>query len=193
MTLRPDWIFHMEYQPKSNSFDLVERIKLGVEAAKEKDIDLCFIIENDDYYPANYFERFQPYFNDYHFFGQDYSLYYNLKNLTHNTFNHSFRASLFTTGFKISALNNFEWPDNNNPFLDIEIWRYARHKRRKFIDTGAIGIKHGLGLCGGKGHNQYWPKNYDKGMKYLQKIVDAESFNFYRSMSEKLNFVLQIG
>jgi hypothetical protein len=186
MTLKPDRIFHIDHAALGPGFDLIDRIKQGVSLATHTGYDLCFIVENDDYYPANYFERFAPYFNDYHFFGQDYSDYYNLKNLTHNRFYHDYRASLFTTGFKISALNNFDWPDNSKPFLDIEIWKYARHKKRKFIDTGAIGIKHGLGLCGGKGHKMNWPKNYDKGMNELRKRVDPESFEFYKSMSEKI-------
>lgn len=185
MTLKPNRIFHIDYSPRSDKYDLVDRIKKGVEYAKANDYDLCFVIENDDFMPANYFERFAPFFPDYSFFGQEWSDYYNLRNLTHNRFDHQYRSSLFTTGFKISALNNFEWPDNSKPFLDIDLWKYARHKKRIFIDSGAIGIKHGLGLCGGKGH-QFNMKNRDPEMKWLRERVDQESFEFYKSMSEKL-------
>lgn len=186
MTLKPGITIHMNGEPESSAFDLVQRVFKGVKTAQNAGYDLCFIIENDDYYPSNYFERFAPYFDDFHFFGSESSLYYNLKNQTHNTFQHPHRASLFTTGFKISGLNNFEWPQADRPFLDIDLWKYARHKKRKFIDTGAIGMKHGLGLCGGKGHKMYWPKNYDKGMNRLRNIVDQESFQFYRQMANKL-------
>jgi hypothetical protein len=185
MTLKPEVIFHINGEPGSTMYDLVSRVKTGVESASMAEYDLCFIVENDDYYPADYFERFQPFFPDFHFFGQEFSDYYNLKNLTHNRFDHQYRASLFTTGFKISALNNFEWPPADKPFLDIELWRYARHKRRKFIDTGAIGLKHGLGLCGGKGHRMNL-KNNDRSMNWLRSRVDAESFEFYQSLSKKL-------
>jgi hypothetical protein len=186
MTLKPDKIYHMDMPPLGPGYDLVDRINQGASLAGQAGFDLCFIIENDDYYPADYFEQYAPYFNDYHFFGQEYSDYYNLKNQTHNRFIHPHRASLFTTGFKISALNNFDWPDNSKPFLDIPLWHYARHKKRKFVDTGAIGLKHGLGLCGGKGHRMNWPKNYDLDMNWLKKSVDKESFEFYKSLSNKL-------
>jgi hypothetical protein len=185
MTLQPDEIFHIDYTPKIQGYDLVERVNVGINMAASEGFDLCFVFENDDFYPADYFERFAPFFPDYSFFGQEHSDYYNLRNLTHNRFDHQYRSSLFTTGFKISALNNFEWPDNSKPFLDIDIWKYARHKRRIFIDSGAIGIKHGLGLCGGKGH-QFNMKNKDPEMKWLRERVDKESFEFYKSMSEKL-------
>jgi hypothetical protein len=186
MTLKPDRVFHIDHPALGPGFDLIDRVRQGVSLAEQAGFDWCFIIENDDYYPANYFERFANYTFDYSFLGQDYSDYYNLKNLTQNRFQHDYRASLFTTGFRISALNNFTWPENSKPFLDIELWKYARHKKRKFIDTGALGIKHGLGLCGGKGHQMNWPKNYDKDMNDLRKKVDAESFQFYKSMADKL-------
>lgn len=185
MTLKPDEIYHVNSPPHGPGFDLIERVQAGIAAAKVDGIDLCFIIENDDSYPANYFERFFPYFEDYHFFGQEWSDYYNLRNLTYNRFDHPHRASLFTTGFKISALNNFEWPPADKPFLDIELWKYARHKKRKFIDTGAIGMKHGLGLCGGKGHRMNM-RNKDPQLKWLASKVDPESFEFYKSLANKL-------
>lgn len=185
MTLRPDALYHVCYTPDGPGFDLIQRVQYGIDNAKQAGIDLCFIVENDDFYPANYFERFAPYFEDYHFFGQEFSDYYNLKNLSHNRFDHAHRASLFTTGFKISALNNFEWPPNDKPFLDIELWKYARHKKRKFINTGAIGMKHGLGLCGGKGHRMNM-RNKDQDLKWLASKVDPESFEFYKSVANKL-------
>lgn len=188
MTLKPDRIFHMNNSPVGFGFDLVSRIYDGVEKAQVLGYDLCFVIENDDYYPANYFEKFAPYFDKYDFFGQEYSWYYNLRNLTYNKFDHQFRSSLFTTGFKISALNNFDWPDDSKPFLDIDLWKYARHKKRLFTDTGAIGIKTGLGLCGGKGH-QFVMRSKDPEMKWLQANVDSESFEFYKLLSEKLTVI----
>jgi hypothetical protein len=185
MTLKPDRIFHVNYPPKDAGFDLVSRIKNGVFHAEAEDYDLCFVIENDDAMPSNYFERFAPFFETHDFFGQDSTWYYNLRNLTYNRFDHPYRSSLFTTGFKISALNNFVWPDDSKPFLDIELWKYARHRKRIFIETGAIGIKTGMGLCGGKGHKMKF-NNKDPEMKWLKDRVDQESFEFYKSMSVKL-------
>jgi hypothetical protein len=47
----------------------------------------------------------------------------------------------------------------------------------------SIGIKHGVGLCGGGGHkNTMWYKNEDPGMKWLASHVDKKSLEFYKSI-----------
>ena len=72
--------------------------------------------------------------------------------------------------------------------LDMRLWLFAKSFQCKFVDNvGAIGIKHGIGLCGGRGH-QFNP-NYvkDSGMWDLKRQVREESFEFYKSYYEKLN------
>lgn len=178
-------IFHINHEPLTPGFDLVDRIKRGVGMAAAERIDWCFVIENDDFYPVDYFDQFLPFMKESDFMGDDHTTYYNLQNCTYRTFDHPYRSSLFTTAFRISALNNFDWPTNDKPFLDIDIWKYARHKRRKFIDSGALGIKHGLGLCGGKGHYMR-AKHEDFGLSWLQRHTDEIGFEFYSRMIEKL-------
>ena len=185
MTTYPDYIFHVNHKPLFDGFDLISRIAIGIDMAKKENVDWCFIIENDDFYPVKYFDRFAPYMDRHDFIGDQLTTYYNLKNLTHKTFNHPHRSSLFTTAFRISALNNFEWPSDENPFLDIELWKYARFKRRAFINTGAVGIKHGLGLCGGKGYIMNM-QNHDHDLNWLSLHVDEMSFQFYKGMIDKL-------
>lgn len=185
-TVKPEAVYLMNHDTGINGFDLVDRVKLGVDLAIQDGFEWCFIIENDDFYPASYFERFQSTMERADFIGQQFSIYYNLRNLTYNRFDHHHRSSLFMTAFRASALNNFTWPNSDKPFLDRDLWIYARHKRRKFIETGAIGIKTGLGLCGGKGHQMIWPKNSDKDFKWLRGKVDQESFEFYRELHNKL-------
>lgn len=185
MSTQPEKLYHINYSPTTSGFDLVDRIFVGTCKAKADGLDWCFVIENDDFYPFNYFDRFLPYIDKYDFLGEDKTTYYNLQNKTYRTFDHPYRSSLFTSAFKISALNNFEWPANDKAFLDIELWKYARHKRRKFIETGAIGIKHGLGLCGGKGHKMRL-KFEDTGQVYLRQHTDEIGYEFYSRMIEKL-------
>ena len=183
-TLKPTFCYAVTYTPDSPEMDLTQRIKAGVQQAKDDGIDLVFIIESDDNYPANYFERFEPYFVNYEFFGDDYSTYYNLKNKTYRTWHHPGRASLFTTGFKISALNQFNWPADNERFLDIKLWQYAQRRKRKFVDTGAIGIKHGVGRTGGKGHFMRF-KDVDVDLKFLREHTNG-SFEFYKNIMQTL-------
>ena len=185
MSVQPDKIYHMNFTPLSDKFDLVDRVFKGACLAKADGIDWCFVIENDDHYPFRYFERFLPHLEKYDFIGEDKTTYYNLSNQTYRTFDHQYRSSLFTTAFRVSALNLFEWPADETPFLDLDLWKYARHKRRKFIETGAIGIKHGLGLCGGKGHKMRL-KHFDDRLHYLRTHVDEIGFEFYSKMIEKI-------
>jgi hypothetical protein len=180
MTLKPDRIFAITYQPHSEEMDLVERVRYGIDLVIQSEINLVFILESDDNYPANYFEQFQPYFEKYDFFGDQNTTYYNLKNKTYNTWHHAGRSSLFTTGFKLSALDGFTWPKDNERFLDIKLWQFARGKKVKFVNTGAVGIKHAVGKVGGKGHFMRM-KNVDVDYKYLQSKTNG-SFEFYKNL-----------
>lgn len=185
MSVAPEKVYHINHTPTTSGFDLIDRIFVGTCKAKANGIDWVFIIENDDFYPFNYFDHFLPYMEKYDFIGEDKSTYYNLQNKTYRTFEHQYRSSLFTTAFKISALNNFEWPAKEERFLDIALWKYARHKRRKFIETGALGIKHGIGLCGGNGHKMRM-KFEDKDLVYLRQHTDEIGYHFYSQMVQKL-------
>jgi hypothetical protein len=187
MTVKPHKVFHINYRPDTERFDLISRVRKGVSQARAEGYEWAFIIENDDYYPVNYFERFLPYLDKFDFIGSEESNYYNLRNQTHNTFQHPYRSSLCNTAFRISALQNFSWPTDHSPFLDIKLWQEcARHHRRKFIETGTVGIKHNLGLCGGKGHVMNM-RNKDFDLSWLRSRVDEQSFNFYKGMIEQFN------
>ena len=59
-TLRPNRVFIIGYPPDNDEMDLVPRVKAGVELAIECGIDLVFIVEDDDFYEPNHFERFKP-------------------------------------------------------------------------------------------------------------------------------------
>ena len=71
--------------------------------------------------------------------------------------------------------------------LDMRMWLFAQRLKVEFVNPGAIGIKHGIGLCGGLGHQ--FNANYikDFGMWYLKSKVREESFEFYKSYHKKLN------
>lgn len=189
-TVRPDGIYHIGpglIKP-TDSIDLVARLKMGCQHAKEDGMDFVFIIE-DDFYGDDYIERFLPYMH-LDFVGQNYTTYYHLKNRTWKVFNgsdHKNRSSLFTTGFRLSALNNWNW-DSLQPdlaFVDIKLWEYARRRTKAFIDTGAIGMKHGISRCAGKGHLMKF-QNEDPELEWLKSKVDSESFDFYKRLSESL-------
>lgn len=185
MTVKPDKVYHINYHPESEGYDLKTRLHRAWLQAKADGIDFVFIFENDDAYPADYFERFIPFFENYDFIGQATTTYYHLGAKVWREQNHVHRSSLFTTAFRVSALDNFNWDKAKMVFIDLDLWQHANRLRKRFINTGAIGIKHGTGLCGGIGHKMT-TGNQDQEMKWLQSKVDEQSFEFYKSLSEKL-------
>ncbi len=179
MNTKPTHSYFINYPAKAANVDLVERVREGIRQAKADGFDLVMIIENDDFYDRSYFD----YLPDTDFIGSIKTTYYNLKNRTYQDWTHPKRASLFTTGFKISALNDFEWPENSERFLDLSLWNYAVQKRKSigWRETGAIGIKHGIGLCGGRGHVQR-NKYSDKDLEWLKANTDQDAFTFYSTL-----------
>lgn len=171
----------MNDPPKSAAVDLVPRIRQGVELAKKDGFEWVVILESDDCYKSDHFQRYEPYFSKVDFIGDAQSYYYNIKTLRWSLFKHAGRASLFTTAFRISALKDFEWPSDDSKFLDISIWKYARNKKKAFVNSGAIGIKHGQGLVGGKGHVMKL-NNADPKREWLKSRIEDYQYEFYKNL-----------
>lgn len=173
--------YFIDYPPLDDRKDLIARVRAGVEQAKNDGFDKVYIIENDDLYPKNYFERMDF---DTDFVGCNRSLYYNINNRTYEYLHHPNHSSLYCTGFKISTLANFQWPEPQAIFLDLKLWRYAqRHNKKITLYHNSIGvsIKHGIGLSGGSGHGRTF-KRSDSDLEFLKSQVDDEAFDFYLSL-----------
>lgn len=181
-TIQPEKHYIIDYAPVSESVDISERVFMGVQKAKADGIDLVFIIEDDDAVKPYYIEMFGKTKSQYDFFGSEKTTYYHLKNRTYQDFKHPLRSSLFTTGFRVSAVDKFIWP-RNNAFVDIELWKHAQSYRKRFIpETGCVGIKgHGFGKSGGKGHQMKFAKS-DYNYNWLRRNVTEEAFEFYMSL-----------
>lgn len=138
MTVKPDKVYHINYHPESEAYDLKTRLHRGFNLAKADGIDWVFVIENDDAMPSNYFEKFIPYMDKYDFIGQATTIYYHLGARVWREQNHVDRSSLFTTAFRVSAMANFDWAKAAMVFIDLDIWNYARRKGNcKFIQNFA--------------------------------------------------------
>ncbi len=184
MNTRPDASYFIDYKPKSSAVDLIPRIKAGILKAKLDGFQYVMIFEDDDFFPKDYFDGVEELFNSgVEFIGSRNTTYYNLKNRTYQEWEHARHSSLFLTGFKIQALDDFLWPNDTEPFLDISLWLHAVNTRKKIAwrETKAIGIKHGIGLCGGRGHIQQ-NKYMDMNHEWLKANVDSEAFDFYKSI-----------
>jgi hypothetical protein len=171
----------VDYKPNNFKPDLKDRIKVGYDHALELGADWIVIMEDDDAYDKNYLHRVLLNCDKSDFIGCEFSYYYNLKNRTWDKLIHKGRSSLYTTAFRVSAMKTFAWHRAHDVFLDQNIWNYAKRFRRTFIDAGAIGIKHGTGLTGGKGHKMVF-RNRDPELKWLESRVDKESLEFYKAL-----------
>lgn len=194
MNTRPTASFFIDYPPRQPGHpDLTERIMEGVKRAQAAGFDWVFIVEDDDYYPADYFDLDLGHLSSKgaKFIGEYSTIYYNLRNKTYMRWQHPRHSSLFTTGFRISALQDFGWPAGDHVFLDVTLWKYivnlTKNLPGKHIrETGAVGIKHGIGLCGGKGHRQRNNNEDTVQMHWLREHTDAESFKFYHKLTQTL-------
>lgn len=182
MKVKPDHSYFINYEPKSKDKDLTQRVKFGVELAKKDGFEKVFIIENDDWYSENYFNR-----PDAQFVGFKETHYYNIMTERRTMIFHQEHSCLFNLSFDISALEGFLWPNDREPYLDLALWKQARKKARKRIlmklsdMPECIGIKHGIGLAGGKGHRMKL-KRPDPGMEWLKERIDSDSFEFYKKL-----------
>lgn len=184
-TRQPDERIIIDYQGRADK-DLTERFRLGVETAKAMGMDWICVFEDDDSLLPTHIENYSQYFDNYDFIGDPWTTYYRLDTRRWETEHHHGRASLFTTAFRVSALDNFEWPADDYVFLDIPLWRYARKFRCKFVKSGAVGIKgHGQGIVGGKGHRQKL-KNEDVLLTKFRQMVSPKHFEFYSQLMKSL-------
>lgn len=180
MTHQPDETFFIDHQPPSRDVDLALRVRMGIAMAEAKGIDVCYIVEDDDYYPSDYFETMDM--TGFDFIGAAKTIYYNVKSNTYQEFVHPQRSSLCFTGFRVSALKRFSWPPDDTVFLDLIMWRYAQKMRFKLLpETVGVGIKHGMGKTAGIGH-RLTLKHSDADGSFLRSKVDSEAYAFYKTL-----------
>ena len=183
-TLQPADHIVVNHVPKSNQPDLIERIRMGIDIAKRRGFSRAYIIENDDYYADDYFEKMEE--KRAEFVGLSSTIYYHLSGSYTKMF-HPDRSSLFTTGFDLAAMDEFKWPDPHRVDLDVMIWQYAMRQQDRCLlvdGTHAIGIKHGVGLCGGRGHTTAFRYDFTDtpDRTWLSESIRPLSFDFYMSL-----------
>jgi glycosyltransferase involved in cell wall biosynthesis len=170
-------------EPGSQKCDITFRYRTGYDKLRNKGFDLIAFIENDDWYSPHYLEtmvaewnkRGQP-----DIIGTDYTIYYQLEFRKFLEMNHKTRSSAMSTLIRPDL--NFPWCKDEDPFTDMWIWNQIRNKvtfkPEKHI---CIGMKHGVGLCGGQYHRTRLEryKFNDPNMSFLKSVLDENSFKFY--------------
>lgn len=181
-TVKPDIIEHVNYAPISDSVDITQRYRKGYDNLRGHGLDVIAFMENDEYYAPDYLEimlsewvkRGKP-----DIFGTQYTIYYHLMLGAYFTMYHQDRASAMNTFIKPDL--EISWPVDHEPFTDMHLWRQVHGC---VIDPGkviSIGMKHGIGLCGGKSHIDRLHRYTQKDEGFLEKTVDPESYKFYKS------------
>ena len=181
-TLQPVGIALMNFPPRSNDKDITVRYREGYERWRGNSVDVIAFIENDDWYSPVYLETMAAAWDNAgrpDIFGTDRTVYYNLNERAWKTMLHSRRSSAMSTFIKPNL--DLTWPVDSDPYTDIHLWRTVNGLTHTFDPPICIGIKHGVGLCGGRMHvDQLDRLEYkDPDHVQLREWMDDESFNFY--------------
>jgi len=185
-TVKPDVIELVNYEPTSEAVDITPRYRAGYEkVSNHAGIDVIAFMEVDDWYANNYLETMvwewikasRP-----DIFGTNYTIYYNLLVKGYFTMHHKTRCSAMSTFIKPGL--TLTWPADQDPYTDIHLWKSVPGKVFKPTTHICLGIKHGVGLCGGKSHTDRLKRYTEKGTmdlkgEWLGSVMDEESFTFY--------------
>lgn len=190
-TQQPHRILFVDHEPSGTLPDITGRYKTGYEQLKSEGFDVVFFIEDDDFYSPNYIEFMMGKWREQgepEIFGSMKTIYYHLITQKITTIIHPGRASMFSTMMRLDIEKPIAWGASNYSFTDLVLWAQLNGKT---IQDGkhALGIKHGVGICGGKGHKLAFDQNSipDVNYKFLRNFVTPEAFDFYMEMIEKIN------
>lgn len=181
-TLKPDHIEIVDYAPLSLEKDITQRYKYGYNQCRS--FDVVLFMENDDYYHPQYIEYMVSKWIENgrpQLLGMDHTIYYHLHKRAYFTMHHITRSSAMNT--LLTGNLNFTWPADNDPYTDIHIWMKAGLKGLIITPDKeyCIGMKHGVGLCGGGNHSDGLHRfiNDDQSGNYLKSNIDPDSLQFY--------------
>jgi len=169
--------WRVAYPPLGEQPDLVPRVRHGMRQALESGAELVLIMEDDDYYSPSYVRRMVE---EWEGAGRPPALVsmdawrYHLatRNWGHIREDKR-RPALFVSGFSAQPPS---WPQDDHVFLDDYLARSVPGLHRFMLpDWEAIGIKHGLGLCGGNQHwlmaQDTWPGESDTDGGLLRSVI----------------------
>lgn len=192
-TVKPDHIIVVNQESGIQGHDLTWRYKKGIdEAFRVHGCDVVPLIENDDFYAHDYIERMTTAWklcSKPDVFGLSHTQYYHVGLRKYRNMNHNNRSSAFTTliGHPEVLGHIADIPDTET-FFDLHLWKNKDLRREVIQPNGiiALGIKHGIGMCGGKGHLTSFPyENADPDYKHLRSIVDEQSFKLYEKIGQE--------
>lgn len=181
-SLIPERVSVINFSPSDNNCDITKRYRIGYNHLSGKGLDLIALIENDDWYSKDYLKIISHEWIKHSkpdIFGLNHTIYYHIRLNKHFTMHHNTRSSAMNTVIKPDL--NFKWCPDNEAFTDIHLWNTLKGTIINPPKTICIGIKHGIGKCGGRSHvdKLYRFTNDDHDLSFLKEKLDPDSFNFY--------------
>lgn len=184
-TLQPFIVHIVNFPATDDSIDITKRYRMGYTELCRicPNLDVIALIENDDWYAPDYLETMWNQYVHYdkpEIFGTNHTIYYNLRLRKYFTFHHSERASAMNTLIKPGL--DFAWCPDNYQYTDMHLWEILKGTTFQPDHTISLGIKHGIGKCGGVGHTDGFHRYQNDDDGFLQRIVDSvdpKSFRFY--------------
>ena len=184
-TVQPIEICVVDDPPKDpKKIDITYRYRIGYDRLRNKNLDCILLIENDDWYHPKYIERMVEKWVELDkpdLCGHQYTIYYHIAIRAWLKLDHFRRASAMNTLIKPDL--NFDWCVDYEPYTDIYLWMKSELKGITWMPLThlCIGIKHGIGNCGGAFHTTYLKryKFQDPNFEFLKQHMDFESFDFY--------------
>jgi len=192
-TLQPVKILHVNEPPKTQAADITYRYRVGYNILSNlTDVDLIAFIENDDYYAPNYLETMAAHWIEQgrpELLGTCYSWYYHIGLLKYTKLEHYTRSAAMNT-FIVPGLQ-IKWCADSEPYTDMHLWVNCPEIKKAIVNPEhiiSLGIKHGVGKCGGGSHvdrlNKY--KHDDGLMEWLFSNVADKFHSFYANLHAKI-------
>lgn len=174
----------IDFKAEDESCDITKRYRIGYNAFRDSKVDVIALWENDDFYAPDYLETMINYWisnGKPDILGLNHTIYYHIKLFRYYTMNHLTRSSAMNTLIKPDL--DFPWCPDHEAFTDVHLW-HTLGKNAVIVKpekTICMGIKHGVGLCGGRSHVDRFDRytNDDSSKEYLMSVVGKENFDFY--------------
>ena len=183
-TMQPDlWLIIDE--PTTIKPDLTYRVRVGCQRAIKAGATCILIMEDDDWYDPKYIEYMVTSWKNSgspNIFGIGYTLYCHVFAQKQWFSPHSGRASLMSTLLTPAALYGFKWCDDTEIWLDMHLWKNIKGKTVEPSKLYSVGIKHGIGVCGGVGHNKSFSRyTPDPNHAELRKHI-KDDLQWYKTL-----------
>jgi hypothetical protein len=159
-------------QPQDPAHTLILNLRAAISLVET---EMLFFIEDDDYYAPQYLSCMCEELKQFPLVGIERARYYNLIGM-YKQFQNSKHSSLCSTALTSRMYTILrQMMENDNPYLDLRLWRNCPY-RSKLLDTDmVIGIKGLPGRKGiGSGHTKLNDYVTDKDFKVLKAWVKSD-------------------